>query len=62
MIGRPAGEMGRIGAAISQSGGPPSSEQGRRMGVLRARIETGNKVVWVLLLVAAVAMAVARYL
>jgi hypothetical protein len=62
MIGRPAGEMGRIGAAIGQSGGPPSSEQGRRMGTLRARIETGNKVVWALLLVAAAAMAVARYL
>jgi hypothetical protein len=62
MIGRQAGEMGRIGAAIGQSGGPPSSEQGQRMGILRARIETGNKVVWVLLLVAAAAMAVARYL
>jgi hypothetical protein len=32
------------------------------MGTLRARIETGNKVVWALLLVAAAAMAVARYL
>jgi hypothetical protein len=62
MIGRPVGEMGRIGAAIGQSGGPPSSEQGRRMGILRARIETGNKVTWMLLLVAAAAMAVARYL
>lgn len=62
MIGRSVGEMGRIGAAIGQSGGPPSSAQGQRMAILRARIETGNKIVWALLLVAVTAMAIARYL
>jgi hypothetical protein len=62
MIGRSAGEMGRIGAAIGKSGGPPSSEQTQRMAVLRARMGTGNKIVWALLLVAVTAMAVARYL
>lgn len=62
MIGRPVGEMGRIGAAVAASGGPPSGEQTQRIATLRARVQSGNKIVWGLLLVAVTAMAVARYL
>ena len=62
MIGRPIGEMGRIGAAIGKSGGPPSSEQAQRMATLRTRMASGNNITWGLLLVAVTAMAVARYL
>jgi hypothetical protein len=62
MIGRPIGEMGRISAAIGKAGGPPSSEQAQRIATLRARMATGNKIAWALLLVAVTAMAIARYL
>ncbi len=62
MIGRSGNELGRIGAVIGASGGPPSSEQVERIAVLRGRITTGNQVTWALMLVAVSAMAVARYL
>jgi hypothetical protein len=62
MMARPAKELGALGATIAQSGGPPSPEQVQRMTALQARMKTGATLTVTLLLIATVAMAVARYL
>jgi hypothetical protein len=61
MTGRSANELGAMGATIAKSGGAPSGEQAARMGVLRDRMKTGSKVSLALMLIATMAMAVARY-
>ena len=58
----PAGrKLGALGAQVQASGGPPSSEQASQIAALQSRMGRGNQVVAALLLVAAAAMAVARY-
>jgi len=62
MMARPAKALGAIGAAVAQSGGSPSPDQAQRIAALQARMKTGSIVTVTLLLIATVAMAVARYL
>ena len=61
-----AGRAGRKLAVLSErveaAGGPPSAEQVSEMAALQARMGRAMQVVMVLLLVAAAAMATARYL
>jgi hypothetical protein len=62
MTGRSAQELGVIGAAISKGGAAPTPDQGARMALLRDRMTTGSKLSLVFMLIATIAMAVARYL
>jgi hypothetical protein len=62
-VAGPAGrKLGKLGERVQASGGPPSAEQAAQMAALQARIGRGMQAVAVLLLVAVVAMAIARYL
>lgn len=57
-----AKRMGQIGQAIAASGGKPTPEQSAEIGRLGARATKGVRIAAALLLFAASAMAVARYL
>jgi uncharacterized membrane protein len=58
----PAGKrMGELGAAIQAGGKPPTPEQVAEMQRLQARIGTTSKAVAVLVVLATVCMATARY-
>ena len=60
---KPAGNrMGALGQEIATSGGPPSEEQMAEMQSLGQRLKTVGWVNLVLLTIAVVAMAAARYL
>ena len=61
VIGRSFGEMAKIFAAIDAAGGQPTTEQSARMTVLRGKIAGGSRIVLPALLIAATAMAIARY-
>ncbi len=61
ITGRSVGELGVIGAAVNSAGGPPSPQQAARIEMLRARMKTGSKWSFVLMLLATAAMSVARY-
>jgi hypothetical protein len=62
-INAPAGSrMSAIGAAIAKRGGPPTPEEAAQLQRLQSRLGTFGVVVALLLLGAAAAMAVARYL
>jgi uncharacterized membrane protein len=63
VVGRPAGrKLVALGERLQASGGAPTPEQAAEMAALQARIGRGMQAVMVLLLIAAAAMAVARYL
>lgn len=63
VVAGPAGrKLGRLGERVQASGGPPSAEQASQMAALQARMGRGMQAVAFLLLVAVVAMAIARYL
>ena len=62
IIGRGGQRLGKLGAAIQASGGPPSAEQAAEMSRLQARMGKAMRVVAVLLLIAVTTMATARYL
>ncbi|HEY4129030.1 MAG TPA: hypothetical protein VGM50_00315 [Gemmatimonadaceae bacterium] len=61
MTGRSAKELGVVGAAVSSSGRGPTPEQGARIAFLRQRMNTGAKLSLVFLIIATIAMSVARY-
>jgi hypothetical protein len=63
VVAGPAGrKLGKLGERVQASGGPPSAEQAAQMAALQARVGHGMQAVAFLLLVAVVAMAIARYL
>jgi uncharacterized membrane protein len=53
--------IGRLGAAIAEAGGPPSPAQAAEMGALQRRLLGAARVGTVLVVVATLAMALARY-
>ena len=57
-----ARQLGALGAAVRASGGPASAAQEAEMARLQGRLAGSMKVTAILLVIAAVAMAVARYL
>lgn len=56
-----ARRLGAIGRAVAAAGGPPSPEQARQMETLRGKMAVNGRVSVALLLIAAAAMSVARY-
>jgi uncharacterized membrane protein len=57
-----AAKIARVRKAIETQGGTPTPAQGAELAALQLRVERGGQVAAALLLVAAGAMAVARYL
>ena len=57
-----AKKLGELGATVLASGGPPSATQAAEMERLQGRLAGAMKISAVLLVIAASAMAVARYL
>lgn len=55
-------KMTALGNAIKNGGGPPSATQSSEMAALQKRLNTGMRIASSLLIVATIAMAVARYL
>lgn len=53
--------MAKIGAEIDAAGGPPKPEQVAELGAIGARLDQVFRADFVLLLIAVIAMAVARY-
>jgi hypothetical protein len=60
-IGNNVERLVAIGDDVAASGGPPTPEQGARMAHLGAEIERHGKIDLVLLFLAVIAMATARY-
>lgn len=60
-IGPTSGQMGELGAQIAASGGPPTAEQLSKMQALDARLRWAETVDFIMLTVAMVTMATARY-
>jgi hypothetical protein len=58
---RSAAAMARIYADVDRSGGAPSTDQAAELGALGRRLKSGSHATWGLMLIALVAMAVARY-
>jgi uncharacterized membrane protein len=56
------GGMVLMAGFLQAAGAPPSAEQSSEMAALQARVGRGMQAVTVLLLIAAAAMATARYL
>jgi hypothetical protein len=61
VVGRGGQRLGKLGAAVQASGGPPSAEQAAEMTRLQARMGKAMRAVAALLLVAVTSMAIARY-
>ena len=61
VIGRSFGQIAKILKAIDAGGGQPTPEQSAQMTALRAKMAGGSKIVLPSLLIAATAMAIARY-
>ncbi len=61
VVGRSVGQLGVILKSLDTTGGAPTPEQGARMTMLREKITWGSKIVLPMLILAAVCMAVARY-
>jgi uncharacterized membrane protein len=62
-IAGPANQkLAQLGASIGAAGGPPSAEQQAAMETLRTRGTTASRLTVIFLLIAAGAMAVARYM
>jgi hypothetical protein len=60
-IGNNVERLVEIGDEVAASGGPPTPEQGARMAHLGAEIQKHSKIDLVLLFIAVIAMATARY-
>jgi len=60
-IGNNVEKLVEIGDEVAASGGPPTPEQGARMAHLGAEIQKHSKIDIVLLFIAVIAMATARY-
>lgn len=62
-VNAPAGaKMARLRKGLETQGGTPTAAQATELATLQARVERGARLVALLLLTAAAAMAVARYL
>jgi len=61
VVGRGANAMARVFRAIDAQGGPPTAEQTAELTALREKLAWASKIVMPLLLIAVIAMAVARY-
>lgn len=61
VVGRAAGQASKILRTVEGSGGQPSPEQGAALAALQAKIGWGSRIVLPILIIAAIAMAVARY-
>ena len=61
VVGRAAGQAAKILRTVDGAG-QPSPEQGARLAALQAKIGWGSRIVLPVLIVAAIAMAVARYI
>lgn len=55
-------ELGVLGVAMRDAGGPPPAELVARMGAVQARVSRLGQIDLVLLVIAIVMMAIARYL
>jgi uncharacterized membrane protein len=55
-------KLGKLGAAIQASGGPPTPEQAAEMARLQAKMTMGSRIAATLLLFVVVTMAIARYM
>jgi hypothetical protein len=53
--------MAKIFRAVDARGGPPTAEQTAELMTLRAKVGWAAKIVLPLLLIAVIAMAIARY-
>jgi hypothetical protein len=62
VIGPAGRKLAALGERVQAAGGPPSAEQAAQMQALQARLGRTTRVVALLLLIAAGAMAIARYL
>jgi hypothetical protein len=62
VIGRLGKKMMELGEKIQASGAPPTEAQKAELGALQARVQTGFRIVAILLLITIVTMASARYL
>jgi hypothetical protein len=60
-VGRRVEDIVDVGNEIAASGGPPSPEQQARIDELTSGIERSGKIDLVLLILAVIAMATARY-
>ncbi len=62
-VGRPAGEkLAALRKSLETEGGAPTAAQAAQLATLQSRVERGAQLVAALLVLAAAAMAVARYL
>jgi hypothetical protein len=61
IVGRATAGMATIFRAVDAQGGPPTAEQTAELMTLRAKVGWAAKIVLPLLLVAVIAMAIARY-
>jgi uncharacterized membrane protein len=61
VVGRAAAGMARVFRAIDAQGSPPTAEQTAELMTLRAKIQWASTIVLPLLLLAVIAMAIARY-
>lgn len=60
-VGRNVERLVDVGNEVASSGGPPSTEQQARIGQLTSALERYGKIDLVLLILAVIAMATARY-
>lgn len=61
VVGRAAGGLGKLLHAIDEQGAPPSPEQTAQIMAFRHKLSSGAKIVLPLLLIAVIAMSIARY-
>jgi hypothetical protein len=61
VVGRASAGMARIFRAVDAQGGPPTPEQTAELMALRAKVSWAARIVLPLLLIAVIAMAIARY-
>jgi uncharacterized membrane protein len=61
VVGRASAGMARILRAIDAQGSPPTPQQATELGALRAKVTWASKIVLPMLLLAVIAMAIARY-
>lgn len=62
VIGPTVGKLTTLGNEVAASGGPPSPEQAQLLGQLAGRLKAAGQIDAVLLIIAALTMATARYL
>ena len=61
VVGRASAGMARVFRAIDAQGGPPTAEQTTELMTLRAKVQWAATIVLPLLLLAVIAMSIARY-